>query len=400
MPSGAGASRAAGKQSASENVGMTSGVARRVVLAPDKFKGSLTAAEVADALAAGIGRVAPDVEVVRAPVADGGDGTVDAFVAAGWEPVPVRAEGPTGAMGDSVYAVRGDAGRPTAVIELARVVGLERLPDGRADPLRASTFGLGRVIAHALDRGVRDIVLGVGGSASSDGGAGLLQALGLRILDAHGDEVPPGGAALARADRVERSGLHPALADTSFTLASDVDNPLLGPHGAVAVFAPQKGADARQRATLEAALTNWAKLIDPDCANRPGAGAAGGTGFGAMAVLGAVERPGIDVVLDLIDFRSLVRTADLVVTGEGSLDDQTLRGKAPMGVCAAAREAGIPVIAVAGRCLLSETVLGTAGFEAAFTLTDLEPDPSRSIAHAAPLLERVGATLADRYLRR
>ncbi|WP_280257056.1 glycerate kinase [Nocardia wallacei] len=380
---------------------MTSGVARRVILAPDKFKGSLTAPEVAGALAAGIERAAPDVEVVAVPVADGGDGTVDAFVAAGWEPVPVRAEGPTGVVGDSVYAVRrGAAGRPTAVIELARVVGLERLPDGQPDPLRASTFGLGRVIAHALDRGVRDIVLGVGGSASSDGGAGMLQALGLRILDAHGEQVPPGGAALARAERVERSGLHPALADTSFTLASDVDNPLLGPHGAVAVFAPQKGADADQRATLEAALANWAKLIDPGCAERPGAGAAGGTGFGAMAVLGAVERPGIDVVLDLIDFRTLVRAAELVVTGEGSLDDQTLRGKAPMGVCAAARAAGIPVVAVAGRCLLSESELRTAGFEAALTLTDLEPDPARSIAHAAPLLERLGATLAGRCLRR
>ncbi|WP_280274082.1 glycerate kinase [Nocardia wallacei] len=371
---------------------MTSG--RRVVLALDKFKGSLAAPEVVGALAVGIGRVAPGVEVVRVPVADGGDGTVDAFLAAGWERVPVRAEGPTGVVGDSVYAVRGG----TAVIELASVVGLVRLPGGRPDPLHASTFGLGRVIAHALDRGVRDIVLGVGGSASSDGGAGLLQALGLRILDAFGDEVVPGGAALARAVRVERSGLHPALADTSFTLASDVDNPLLGPHGAVSVFAPQKGADADQRATLEAALTNWAKLIDPDCADRPGAGAAGGTGFGAMAVLGAVERPGIDVVLDLIDFETYIRGADLVVTGEGSLDEQTLHGKAPMGVCAAARAAGIPVIAVAGRCLLTESDLRAAGFESALTLADLEPDPARSIAQAAPLLERVGADLATRYL--
>ncbi|MBF6176190.1 glycerate kinase [Nocardia blacklockiae] len=374
---------------------MSSGVGRRVVLAPDKFKGSLAAPEVAGALAAGIGRVAPGVEVVRVPVADGGDGTVDAFLAAGWERVEVRAEGPTGVLGDSVYAVRGE----TAVIELAAVVGLVKLPGGQPDPLHASTFGLGRVIEHALDRGVREIVLGVGGSASSDGGAGMLQALGMRILDSQGDDVPRGGAGLARAIRVNRFGLHRALAETSFTLASDVDNPLLGPHGAVAVFAPQKGADAEQCATLEAALTNWAKLIDAGAADRPGAGAAGGTGFVAMAVLGATERPGIEVVLELIGFENLLRGANLVVTGEGALDDQTLRGKAPMGVCTAARAAGVPVVAVAGRCLLPENDLRSAGFDSAYALSALEPDPARSIAHAAPLLEQLGAEIATRYLR-
>ncbi|GAB2684054.1 glycerate kinase [Nocardia thraciensis] len=367
-----------------------------MVLAPDKFKGSLTAPQVVEALAGGIGRVAPGSEVRRVPVADGGDGTVDAFLAAGWERVEIATEGPTGAPVAAVYAAQGD----TAVVELAAVVGLAKLPGGQPDPMRASTYGLGQVIGHALDRGVRSIVLGVGGSASSDGGAGMLQALGLRVLDAGGAEVPRGGAALARAARVERSALHPALADTAFTLASDVDNPLLGSEGAVAVFAPQKGADPEQCATLEAALTHWAKLIDPACADRPGAGAAGGTGFGAMAVLGAVERSGIDVVLDLIDFHSRLRGADLVVTGEGSLDEQTLRGKAPAGVCQAARAAGLPVIAVAGRCLLGEDELRAAGFAAAYTLAELEPDVGRSIAHAAPLLEQLGARLALRHLRR
>ncbi len=367
-----------------------------MVVAPDKFKGSLTAPQVVEALAGGIARVVPDAEVRRVPVADGGDGTVDAFVTAGWERVPVRAEGPTGAPVDTAYAVRGD----TAVIELAAVVGLTKLPGGQPDPMSASTYGLGQVIGHALDRGVRSIVLGVGGSASSDGGAGMLQALGLRILDAAGAEVPRGGAALARAARVDRSALHPALNDASFVLASDVDNPLLGSDGAAAVFAPQKGADPEQCATLEAALAAWAKLIDPAAADRPGAGAAGGTGFGAMAVLGAVERSGIDVVLDLIDFRSRLEGADLVVTGEGSLDEQTLRGKAPAGVCEAARAAGLPVVAVAGRCLLGEDELRTAGFAAAYTLADLEPDPDRSIAHAAPLLEQLGAQLALRHLQR
>ncbi|ATL72447.1 glycerate kinase [Nocardia terpenica] len=374
---------------------MTHGKPGAVVLAPDKFKGSLSAPGVVEALAAGIGRVVPGREIRRVPVADGGDGTVDAFLAAGWERVAVTAEGPTGVPGETAYAVRGR----TAVIELAAVVGLAKLPGGQPYPLHSGTYGLGRVIAHALDRGAREIVLGVGGSASTDGGAGMLAALGLRILDADGAEVPAGGAPLARAVRVERAGLHPALAETSFVLATDVDNPLLGRDGAAMVFGPQKGADPEQCALLEAALANFAKLVDPAAAERPGAGAAGGTGFGALAVLGAVERPGIRVVLELIGFPDLVRDAALVVTGEGSLDEQTLRGKAPIGVAAAARAAGAPVVAVAGRCLLDEKRVRTAGFEAVYALSDLEPDLARSIAHAPELLEQVGARIAERYLR-
>ncbi|MCM6777479.1 glycerate kinase [Nocardia sp. CDC159] len=367
----------------------------RVVLAPDKFKGSLDAGEVVAALAAGVARVRPEVGVVRMPVADGGDGTVGAFVAAGWEAVRVGAVGPTGMPVEAVYAVRGG----TAVVELAGVVGLAKLPGGRAEPMGSSTYGLGMVIGDALDRGVRDIVLGVGGSASTDGGAGMLQALGLRILDAAGCELPRGGAALARADRIDRSGLHPALRETSIVLASDVDNPLLGTRGAAAIFGPQKGADPEQCAILDAALANWARVVDPEVAERPGAGAAGGTGFAAMALLGAVERPGIEVVLELIDFAAEVRGADLVVTGEGSFDEQTLHGKAPMGVCAAARAAGVPVVAVAGRCLLDESRWRAAGFADCYALSELEPDPRRSMVGAGPLLEQLGARIAREHLR-
>ncbi|MGV9676119.1 glycerate kinase [Nocardia sp. NPDC003482] len=366
----------------------------RVVLAPDKFKGSLSGPEVAAALAAGIARVRPDAELRCLPVADGGDGTVDAFLAAGWDRVTVTAGGPTGEPGEAVYAVRDR----TAVIELAAVVGQARLPGGRPDPLRASTFGLGQVVAHALDRGAREIVLGLGGSASTDGGAGMLRALGLRVLDAAGRELPEGGAALANADRIDRAGLHPALREARFVLASDVDNPLLGKRGAAMVFGAQKGADAEQRATLEAALANWARVVAPETADRPGAGAAGGTGFGAMAVLDAVARPGIRVVLDLIDFQSRIADADLVITGEGSLDEQTLHGKAPLGVSEAARAAGIPVIAVAGRCLLTEPQWRRAGFTACHPLSDLEPDPTRSIPAAAPLLTQLATHLALTHL--
>lgn len=401
---------------------------RRVVLAPDKFKGSLTAPEVAAALATGIARVAPEAEIRQLPVADGGDGTVDIFVAAGWERIRVAAVGPTGAPTTASYAVRDG----TAVVELAEVVGLVKLPGAQFDPMYAGTYGLGLVLRDALDRGYHEIVLGLGGSASSDGGAGMLHALGLRILDADDNELPWGAAPLRRAHRIDYSGLHPAVASTTFTLASDVDNPLLGPHGAAAVFAPQKGADREQCAEIEAALSHWAELVratrpatrgvagdgagtgrgrdragsgvtepdgEIDFARRPGAGAAGGTGFGAMAVLGARPRPGIEVVLELIGFSDAVRGADLVVTGEGALDEQTLRGKAPAGVAAAARGEGVTVVAVAGRCALSPERLRVAGIADCYPLTDLEPDPARSVADAAPLLSEIGARIAADHLR-
>jgi glycerate kinase len=376
-----------------DNVGMTS--APRVLLAPDKFKGSLTAPEVAAALAAGIARACPSAEIRQVPVADGGDGTVDAFVAAGWERIEVDAPGPTGVPGTAAYAVHGT----TAVIELAATVGLAKLPGGQADPLGAHTYGLGVVIAHALDRGATDIVLGLGGSASTDGGAGMLQALGARILDAEGNELPTGGATLARAARLDRAGLQPRIANATFTLACDVDNPLLGPTGAVAVYAPQKGAKPSDLPILEAALTNWARVVAPEFAEVPGAGAAGGTGFGALAVLGAHVRSGIDVVLELLDFPTLLDAATLVVTGEGSLDTQSLHGKAPIGVCEVARKAGVPVLAVAGRILLTHQEIRDAGFAASYSLADLEPDPARSMARPVPLLERVGEQIAVHNLR-
>ncbi|MFE3441500.1 glycerate kinase [Nocardia sp. NPDC059180] len=365
-----------------------------VVLAPDKFKGSLTAAEVASALAKGIAEVRPDARVMRVPVADGGDGTVDAFVAAGWTRVSLRAPGPTGELLETSYAVQGD----TAVIELAAVAGLSKLPGGRPDPLNASTFGLGVLISHALDAGATRIVLGLGGSASTDGGAGMLTALGARVIGPDGSELPRGGAALLDAKRVDPRGLHPGLAAAHFIVASDVDNPLLGPSGAVTVYAPQKGASRHDMAILEAALHNWALLTGREFAARPGAGAAGGTGFGAMALLGAEMRSGIEVVLELLDFATVLESATLAITGEGCLDQQTMHGKAPMGVSAAARAAGVPVVAVAGRSELTAEQLAAAGFAATYTLAELQPDPARSIGDAAALLEQIGARIAAEQL--
>ncbi len=366
----------------------------RVVVAPDKFKGSLTAVQVAARVAAGLARAAPGVDVAKVPVADGGDGTLEAAVSAGYRRVPVRAEGPTGEPVDTAYAERDGV----ALVELADVSGLRRLPGGRPTPLAASSYGTGQVIRAALDAGCHRIVLGIGGSAGTDGGAGMVQALGGRLLDARGAQVGRGGAALATVRSLDLADLHPALPLTEVVVASDVDNPLLGPRGAAAVYGPQKGASPADVAELDAALARWAEAVHQatgmDAAGMPGAGAAGGVGFAALAVLGATLQPGIDLILDLVGFPAALPGTRLVITGEGSLDAQTLHGKAPAGVAAAARSTGIPVVAVAGRSLLSPADLEFAGILAAYALTDLEPDPDRCMTEAGPLLERLAAKIA------
>lgn len=366
----------------------------RIVVAPDKFKGSATAAEVARAIVAGLRAGRGDLDVVELPVADGGDGTVAAAVGAGFSPVQVRAAGPTGAPVQATFAVRGS----TAVIELAEVVGLRQLPGGELAPLTASTYGLGQVIAAALDAGVGTIVLGIGGSASTDGGAGMLQALGALLTDRQGRSLGPGGAALSELARIELAGLDRRLADVRFLVASDVDNPLLGRSGAAAVFSPQKGASPAQAALLERALARWAELTASatklDLAAAPGVGAAGGAGFAALAYLGAELLPGIELVLELIGFDAALTGAGLVITGEGRLDAQSLSGKAPVGVARAAARHGIPVAAVAGQVLLTDAELAAAGFAAAFSLVEIEPDPAVSIASAGSLLELIGRQIA------
>ncbi|GAA3011174.1 glycerate kinase [Streptosporangium longisporum] len=448
----------------------------QVVIAPDKFKGSLTGAEVAARVAAGLG---PGVTTVALPVADGGDGTVDAVVACGFTRVEVEVTGPVGVPVLASYAWRDarpggtrdgsspdDAGSPdasgspalsgapaasgssaasgspvpsgssvapdvpTAVVELAEASGLRRLPvssgpvardPGSAAhegvetaPLTATSQGTGELIAHAVRRGARRIVLGLGGSACTDGGTGMMRALGVRFLDAGGRELPPGGAALAGLDKIDMSGLV-AIGQVEFVVAGDVDNPLLGPYGAAAVYAPQKGANPDEVKLLDAALARLAAVAahthglvgaaehdgivrSMGVAGQPGAGAAGGVGFAALAFLGAEFRPGIDYLLDLLGFRDHLAGARLVITGEGSLDEQTLRGKAPAGVADAAAEAGVPVVAVCGRRTLGDEELRAAGITAAYALTDLEPDPAVCMAQAGPLLERLARTVAERHL--
>ena len=370
-----------------------------VLVAPDKFKGSLTASEAAGHIAAGLRRVAGDgLTIVCVPVADGGDGTLDAAVVAGFERVPARASGPTGEPVDAAYGRRGGL----AVVELASVCGLGLLPGGRREPLRASSYGMGEVIGAALDAGCERIVLGVGGSASTDGGAGLLQALGARVYDRAGEPLRRGGGALREAGSVDLSGLHPAIRRTGFRVASDVDNPLYGPQGAAAVYGPQKGAGPADVAALDEGLRRWAAVVTAaggaDRAEEPGAGAAGGVGYAALAVLGATLRPGIELVLELAGFAGKLAAADLVIIGEGSLDEQTLHGKAPAGVAAAARAQGKPVVAIAGRVTLPPAALAAAGIARAYALSDVEPDLARSMADAGPLLERLAGRVASDWL--
>jgi glycerate 2-kinase len=372
-----------------------------VLAAPDKFKGSLTALEVAERIAAGIAAETPQVPVVLAPVADGGDGTVDAALAAGFERVQVRAEGPTGEPVDTAFATR----EGVAVVEMADVSGLRRLPQGRLAAMEASSYGTGEVVRAALEHGCHTIVLGIGGSASTDGGAGMVQALGGQLLDSAGDELPRGGGALSRLARVDLTGLDPRLAKTRLIVASDVDNPLTGPRGAATVYGPQKGASPEDVEFLDAALSRWASLVVASTGPEesvgdelPGAGAAGGVGFAAVAVLGAELQPGIDLILDLLRFHEKLQGARLVITGEGSLDEQTLSGKAPVGVAVAAAAAGVPVVAVCGRSLLTVDRLRGAGIQQAYALTDIEPDVQRCLTEAGPLLEQRARALARDWL--
>lgn len=374
--------------------------ARRVLIAADKFKGSLTAVQVAERVTRGLRSVVPDLQIEALPVADGGDGTVDAAVAAGFERREVRVAGPLGREVTAAFALRGDI----AVVEMAEASGLQRLPPGVFAPLTASTYGSGELLRAALDAGARTIVFGVGGSATTDGGAGMLSALGARFLDGGGEPVAPGGGGLSGLARADLSGLDPRLASVELVLASDVDNPLTGPTGAPAVYGPQKGASPDDVETLDTALAHYAKVLEETFGPRaaeyavsPGAGAAGGIGYGAL-ILGARFRPGIDVMLDVLGFAPALERASLVITGEGSLDEQTLHGKAPAGVAAAARAAGKEVVAVCGRLALPPAALGRAGIRRAYPLTETEPDVATCIADAGPILERVAERIARDFL--
>ncbi len=380
----------------------------RIIIAPDKFKGSLSAPDVCRHLEKGLQRGAGgNLDVVRIPVADGGEGTLDAAVGSGFTRRSAVVAGPTGEPVTADFAVRGNE----AVIEMAAASGLALLPagalvGGRPGPVEARTatsLGTGQLIRAALDAGCNRVILGVGGSANTDGGAGILQGLGAALLDAGGNELPAGGAALARLDRIDFSGFDTRLKDTRFVLASDVDNPLLGAQGAAVIFGPQKGATQQDVGLLDAALARFVEVLAREIGHRaikaaeaPGAGAAGGVGYAAIAVLAATRRPGIDVVLEFTDLEQRLAGADLVITGEGSLDEQSLLGKTPMGVARAAAGQGVPAIAVCGRTTLEAGQASAAGFEDVYALTELESNVDRCIAEAGQLLEQLGTQISGR----
>lgn len=386
-----------------------------IVLAPDKFKGSATAAQVADALSQGLLSTLPSAWIRSVPVADGGEGTVDAAVAAGFTRQTTRVTGPTGEPVEACWAIttNSSTGTVEAVVEMAQASGIELLDSDRLAGVTATSRGTGELLQVALDAGAQRIVLGLGGSASTDGGAGMLAALGVKLQDSTGHEVADGGAALRDLHHVDVIGLDQRWATTELILATDVDNPLLGVSGAAAIFGPQKGLDEHQVGVIDKALAHFASLLSEAAAQQwgpsrgqlvqrmtdnPGAGAAGGTGFAAMSLLQGHRRRGIDVVLEFVDIAAALEGVDLVITGEGSLDEQSLQGKTPVGVASAAQKQHLTVYAVCGRNLLSKSQALGAGIERIFALSGLEPDPEISMRQALRLLETLGAQIGSTFI--
>ncbi|WP_326947069.1 glycerate kinase [Amycolatopsis sp. NBC_00348] len=372
----------------------------RVVIAPDKFKGSLTAVEAAEAIALGVRDALPDAEIVTCPVADGGEGTLDVLEAAGARIVRLTVRGPLDEPVKARYAVLDG----TAYVESARACGIEFVEPSPETALAAHTWGVGELLGDALMHGATRLVLTVGGTASTDGGAGMLSALGAGVLDAFGAPVGLGGGTLSRVASTELTPVRERLDGVRVAVATDVTNPLLGPDGAAAVFGPQKGAGPEEVAALDAALGRWAHALQvggaPDVSRVPGAGAGGGVAAGAIAGLGATVESGFDLIAGLTGVDAALDGADLVITGEGSLDEQSLNGKAPAGIAARARPRGVPLMALAGRIQLDEAGLASLGVIASSALIDHAESLDHARANAAELLRVRAAILVSAWRAR
>ncbi len=345
----------------------------KIVIAPQEFKESLRGIEIAQAMREGVSRVWPDAETLLVPVADGGDGTLQSLVdASGGELMTAIVDDPLGRPIEAVWGALGD-GR-TAVIEMARSSGLALLKPEERDPLVTTTYGVGQLMSLALDAGYRRLIIGIGGSATNDGGAGMAQALGASLLDANGKELVRGGGVLANLNRVDVSGLDARLSETKIDVACDVNNPLCGETGASAIFGPQKGADAETVAYLDNALNRYGNLLQRDLSRDvmevPGAGAAGGLGAGLMAFTDAQLRPGADIVIDALDLDTKLEGASLVIVGEGQTDRSTIFHKAPVAVAQKAKSAGVPVIAISGSLGDGYELVHEHGIDAAFSILD------------------------------
>jgi len=366
----------------------------RIVIAPDSFKGSLTAAQAAEAMARGAARVFPEAEIQTVPMADGGEGTVEALVAGTGGRIEKRTvTGPLGQPVEAHFGLLGDG--KTAVIEMAAASGLLLVPKEKRDPRITTTYGTGELIRAALDLGVERIVVGIGGSATNDGGAGMVQALGGKLLKADGTPVGFGGAALLELDRIDLTGLDPRLKAVELLVACDVDNPLTGPRGASAVYGPQKGATPEMVELLDRALTHLADVVQRDLGqdrrNEPGAGAAGGLGFGLMSFLGARLRPGIEVVMEAVGIDRILAGATLVLTGEGRTDGQTLAGKVPLGVARRAAAHGVPAVVISGAVTADADALLSHNIAALVSIVSGPMSLEEAMANAGELLERASA---------
>lgn len=366
----------------------------RVLVAPDKFKGTLTAAEAARAISAGWRRGDPGAEVDEVPVADGGEGTLDALVEAlDGRTERIRVTGPLGDPVDADFGLAGGEGL-TAVVEMARASGLGLISEDRRDPMRATTVGTGELILGAARHRPKRMIVCIGGSATNDGGAGMAQALGARLRDEAGRDLPPGGAALRALASIDTSQIAPEVRDTDIVVATDVENPLTGPHGASAVYGPQKGASPEQVSMLDEGLRHFAAVIlrdlGLDVRDVPGAGAAGGLGAGLIAFLGARVRPGFEVVAEAVGLAGRLEAADVAVTGEGRFDAQSERGKAPAGVLRMAREAGCRAVLIAGE--VADGVRPDAGL--VYSLAERAGSVEAAMSRAAPLLEEAAEAAA------
>ncbi|MDR0379429.1 MAG: glycerate kinase [Candidatus Accumulibacter sp.] len=373
----------------------------RIVVAPDSYKGSVSALGVARAMERGIRRVFPDAEVRKIPIADGGEGTVEALVAA--TNGTLRRMEATGPLGERVVAHWGILGDgETAVVEMAAVSGLPLVPEARRDPRFTTTRGTGELLRAVLDAGLRKIIIGIGGSATNDGGVGMARALGAKFLDGEGRELPDGGAALVRLARIDLAGLDSRLRDCRITVACDVDNPLCGPRGASVVFGPQKGATPEIVAELDAALFRFSRIAR-EATGRvvdelPGAGAAGGLGAGLMYFSPAVLKPGVEIVLDVVDFSGVVEGADFVLTGEGRTDFQTAFGKAPVGVAGVAKRFGVPVFCLSGGLGDGVDDVLVRGIDAVMSICD-RPLTLEACMEAGDVLIASGAERLCRIIR-
>ena len=358
----------------------------KIVIAPDSYKESLSALEVATHIEQGFKEIFPDAEYCKVPMADGGEGTVQAMAeATQGRIVHLQVTGPLGAPVPGFYALTGD-GR-MAMIEMAAASGLALVPPEQRNPLHTTSYGTGELVRAALDAGARHLILGIGGSATNDGGAGMLQALGVRLLDAAGQDIGRGGAPLAQLARIDTSGIDARLAECTIEVACDVDNPLTGPRGASAIFGPQKGATPEMVAQLDANLQHFAQIIARDLGVEvdqiAGAGAAGGMGAAMLAFFKGQLRPGCEIIAKAVGLDQAVQGASLVITGEGRIDQQTIFGKTPFGVASVARQYGVPVIGIAGSLGTQAQVVHDHGIDAIVSVLSRTCSMQEAMADAA-----------------